>query len=271
MRTTGHCSYKPQQFCFVCLDACFEGFAVVTVLAEAGSTDAAPLLLGKACLSGVEAHARAAVAAGADVNAATFTVAGGMDGDLTAADVARNSLSMLAVLVEMGSTDAPPLLLGVASSRGDEARVREALAAGADANATAYKEDGQMGGDMTAAAVAARCRHLGVLAILAEGSEEAAAEKQKLERLPFGGGAPFTLSPGDFNTGKAKPAPTFTFSFDGGGGGGGESSVAAPFKTVFSFGDAAPAAAVDDVGPAFCSRFVDACSIPLPEEDSDGL
>ena len=99
------------------------------------------------------------------------------------------------------------------------------------------------------------------------GERQLAAVLAPVAHEPLGWRA---AAPGDFNTGKAKPAPTFTFSFDGGGGG--ESSVAAPFKTVFSFGDAAPAAAaVDDVGPAFCSRFVDACSIPLPEEDSAKL
>jgi len=107
---------------------------VLTVLAEAGvCIDAAPLMLGLACLYGNEDRVRESVAAGADVNAEVYLVAmpgstiaftpsqvaamplteyvllAQRPGAMTAAAVAasRGHRAILTVLAEAGSTDAP--------------------------------------------------------------------------------------------------------------------------------------------------------------------
>ncbi len=56
--------------------------------------------------------------------------------------------------------------LGRAAARGDEVAARTAVVEGADVNAAVYHGDGTMGGTRTAAFLAAKRGHLGVLAVL---------------------------------------------------------------------------------------------------------
>ena len=198
----------------------------LSILAGVGSTEAAQLLMCAASLRGDVVRVREALAAGADANAAVYTLKRGRvstGGHSTAAAMVarkikwdatcdsqhryapghdsaarRGRLDALAVLAEAGSADAAPLLLGAACLGGDTVRVREALAAGADANAAVYTLESVFGNEvvgmagdpsrcMTAAALAARrdgrwCGHDhdGVLTILANaGSTDAAAARRK--------------------------------------------------------------------------------------------